>query len=687
MVANVENFPVGLIESVKLVKRNKGNQGGRTKRNIKNIISAFDIEVTNLLKYNGKPFEHGIMYSWAFQLGLGNTIIGRTWDEVKKLFSAITNELEENETIIVFVHNLSYEFQFLRSIYHFKPEEVFALKSRKILKCSMFDGKIEFRCSYLQTNMNLEQLTKRMGVEHQKLSGEEFDYSKIRFPWTNMTESEWKYQINDVRGLVEAMTKSMELQGDTLYTLPLTSTGYVRRDAKAAMRYVGRGYIADQFPDYELYKVLKKAFRGGNTHANRYYTGMILEDVKSVDIASSYPSRQCNCKFPVTKFFHVQDKIDLNELIRLIDVRKKAVLCTIRFYNIRLIDETWGFPYISKSKCDLIEKRVTDGYRYDNGRVLEAKTLETTLTDIDLKIVLSEYTFDHAEVIDCWHARYGFLPSSLIKTTTDYFKAKTELKGLTSDDGSIEYQYARAKAKLDSVYGMMAQSPCKDNILFMEGTDELFKFEGQPEEEILLKQFNKAFLVYQWGVWVTAHARYSLEMGLRAAGENAVYCDTDSVKYVEEVDFSDYNNFQRQLSAISGAVAENKHGDKYYMGVFETEEPYKRFITWGAKKYAYEDEQGRLGITIAGVGKKHGAKFLAEHGGLEALKPGFIFTGEAGGLEAVYNDNADFEIEIEGHTLHIGTNVCLCPSTYKLGLTSEYENLIRYSQDGLINPI
>lgn len=686
MIATVDKFPTGIIDSVKLVKRDRGNQGGKTKRNIKNIVSAFDIEVTNLLEYNGKPFEHGIMYSWAFQLGMGNTIIGRTWDEVKILFSKIVDELLDNETVIVFVHNLSYEFQFLRSIYHFKPEEVFAVKSRKILKCSMYDGKIEFRCSYLQTNMSLEQLTKSMGVEHQKLSGEEFDYSKIRFPWTEMTGREWEYQINDVRGLVEAMTKRMELEGDTLYTLPLTSTGYVRRDAKAAMRYVGRGYIADQFPDYELYKVLKKAFRGGNTHANRYYTGMILDEVKSVDISSSYPSRQCNCKFPVTRFFHIQDKMDFDELMRLIDVRKKAVLCTIRFYNIRLLDETWGFPYISKSKCDLIEKRVCDGYRYDNGRVLEAKTLETTLTDIDLKIILSEYTFDYAEVIDCWSARYGFLPASLIKTTTDYFKVKTELKGLTSDDGSAEYQYARAKAKLNSVYGMMAQNPCKDNVLFLEGRDEPFQFEGLPEEDILLKQFNKAFLVYQWGVWVTAHARYSLEMGLQAAGENAVYCDTDSVKYVGDIDLTAYNKYQRQLSEISGAVAVNKNGKKYYMGVFEQEPSYKRFITWGAKKYAYEEDTGKLGITIAGVGKKHGAKYLKEHGGLEALRPGFIFTGEAGGLEAVYNDDADFDIEVDGHVLHVGTNVCLCPSTYKLGLTSEYEDLIRYSQDGLICP-
>ena len=59
--------------------------------------------------------------------------------------------------------------------------------------------------------------------------------------------------------------------------------------------------------------------------------------------------------------------------------------------------------------------------------------------------------------------------------------------------------------------------------------------------ELLEKYNKKAFLCYQWGVWVTAWARYRLEEGLKIAGEKAVYCDTDSVKYVGNVDWKDYN--------------------------------------------------------------------------------------------------------------------------------------------------
>lgn len=126
------------------------------------------------------------------------------------------------------------------------------------------------------------------------------------------------------------------------------------------------------------------------------------------------------------------------------------------------------------------------------------------------------------------------------------------------------------------------------------------------------------------------------------------------------------------------------------MGTFEPDGKYEKFVTWGAKKYAYtcKDKTGaeKLVVTVAGVPKKYGANFLTEHGGIEAFKPGFVFSGKAGGVEAVFNDEADFWVEVDGHPLHITRNVCLCPSTYKLGLTSEYENLIRFAQDGLDMP-
>lgn len=112
------------------------------------------------------------------------------------------------------------------------------------------------------------------------------------------------------------------------------------------------------------------------------------------------------------------------------------------------------------------------------------------------------------------------------------------------------------------------------------------------------------------------------------------------------------------------------------MGVFEEDGIYQKFITLGAKKYAYEDLNGELHITVAGVIKKKGAKELARKGGIYNFKPDFVFT-EAGGLEAVYNDDPEIKTyTIEGHELKITSNVMLRDSTYTLGITNEYEKLL-----------
>ena len=62
--------------------------------------------------------------------------MGRTWKELRDFMSRLL-EVVGDETLVVLVHNLSYEFQFLRTIYDFQPDEVFALAKRKVAKITM----------------------------------------------------------------------------------------------------------------------------------------------------------------------------------------------------------------------------------------------------------------------------------------------------------------------------------------------------------------------------------------------------------------------------------------------------------------------------------------------------------------------------------------------------------------------
>lgn len=656
--------PIEAIRKAPILKRRRGNQGGRTKNRYRNILTAWDTETTRL-----EWCEQSIMYVWAYQIGTEYTVIGRTWPQWIDFCQRMIDAARP-AWIVTWVHNLSYEFAFL-GWYPWRDEDVFAVDRRKVLRAKMWDG-LELRCSYLHSNMSLDEYTRKMGVQHVKLSGADYDYSKIRYPWTQLTDRELAYIQHDVLGLVEALAVEMSLDDDNLYSVPLTSTGYVRRDCKHAMRTTGRDYVKTVYPSWDVYVELREAFRGGNTHASRFYAGLTLEDVHSADRSSSYPDVVCNCLFPVSPFVPVAYRMGLDEILRMIG-RGRAILTRVRLTGVRLRDPLWGAPYLARDKCRWIR-----GGEYDNGRVLSAESLDTTVTDIDLRIILEEYEFDEIGLYDTCHARYGRLPVALTDVVRDYYARKTTLKGV---DGQEVY-YLKSKNKLNAIYGMMAQDPAKLLILYAGG--EWLDQTDKTRRDVLEEGARRAFLTYAWGVWVTAWARLRLEEGIRLAGRGFVYADTDSVKYIGSVDWCAYNARREADSRRSGSCARDPAGVEHCMGVYETEDTARRFRTLGAKKYAYEDSRGKLHITVAGVSKKLGAAELEQMGGLDAFEEGIVFR-DAGGTEAIYNDHVHEEIIVHdrGMTvkLLVTPNVTLRPSMYTLGITGEYDRLLRHAHE------
>ena len=652
MIYNTATFPFSEFSKIKPEKRKVGNPASRSEKRYLDIVTAFDIETSKLPEQ-----DQAIMYIWQWHFDGIGTVIGRTWRELRCFIERLARIIGDEYTLVVLVHNLSYEFQFLRTIYDFSTDDVFALDRRKVCKCSMYDKALEFRCTYIHSNMSLAAYTKKFNVPHQKLSGDEFNYKVTRYPWTSLTDKELEYCYNDVIGLVEAYKAEMKMDGDNLATMPLTSTGYVRRDVKRAMRVCGTKRVLEAQPSLEVYQLLKEAFRGGDTHANRFYTGKIIQNVQSADRSSSYPDVLVNCKFPLTEF-RPAEGLTIPDLIK----AKRAFLFRVKFTVFRLRDPYWGFPYISRSKCRHIMNPYTD-----NGRILSVDYLETTLTDVDWKIVKKQYTWDNMEVSDLYYSRYGYLPNPLVTTCIEYYREKTMLKG--APEGSYDAMlYGKKKALLNSIYGCMAQDQCKQGIIF-DGQN--FLIDDKPITELLEKNSKRAYLCYAWGVWITAWARLRLQEGLELAGDGAIYCDTDSVKYVGDVDWIAYNSKRIKASTRSSAFADDSAGERHYMGVFEYEGKYDEFKTLGAKKYAYT-QNGEMHITISGVEKKKGAEELKAAGGLSAFKEGMVFI-KGGGTESIYNDDTPCStIQVDGHDLEIGPNICIKDSTYTVGLTADY---------------
>lgn len=614
------------------------------------------------------------MYIWQFALE-ETVVYGRTWEQFRMFLRRVKEHLGDMH-LIIFVHNLSYEIQFLAGIYNFNNYEVFCTDSRKVLKATMFKN-FEFRCSYKLTNLSLAAMTARYNKKYLKQSGEEFDYSKRRFPDTPLSEQELKYCAYDVLGVVESVREIMRINDEDLYTLPLTSTGFVRKAVKSAMKECYY-QMQEDFPPYRCYQLLKSAFRGGNTHANRFYVDTILNNVSSVDISSSYPSQQCNKKFPVGKWKERND-LTIAQLDKRIDLGA-AVIMRVYMHDVKLKNPYIPVPYIPIAKC--ITVRYPSDYRrglcVDNGRLIQCDFLETVITDLDYKLIVGMYDC-RIEIKEMWTAWYDYLPRPIRECNIEYFKHKTELKGV---DGQ-ELYYFKNKELLNSIYGMSVQDPVKQNILFSDLG--YLPDDKKTNQEIYESKHKNIFTQYCYGVWTTAHARESLQAGIDLCGDSLVYVDTDSCKYLGDVDFSAYNKERVAECMESGAYATDPKGNTHYMGVYEYEGRYNRFITQGAKKYAYEDSKGELHITVSGVSKKRGAAELEAKGGLEKFREGFVFV-DSGKTESVYNDDKKpFITRVDGHLITITRNVVIRDTTYTLGYDSEgfYADLLNASTNCL----
>lgn len=672
----------GLIE-----QKRKGRRRSQNKHEVMNVYCAFDIETSTVWMdpdhslYN----VHSFMYVWQFQIEQ-YTVKGRTWEEYFKWLEVLRlaldrikgeNNLAVPPLLIIWVHNLAYEFTFLSGLYPFTDEECFFRDVRKPIYCRMFDC-FEYRCSYIQSNLSLSALCKQTGVK-QKLSGQKYDYNKLRFPWTPLTDFEQDYTTTDVESLVEAMRIRVQRGGDTLVTVPLTSTGYVRRECKEALKdyYLD---LRELKPDESQYRLLRQSFRGGNTHANRYYVGKIINDVYSYDISSSYPTQQLTKRFPVKPFKWLlldgmSDKKKIERVFTFIGLGY-AVVGTYQFKNIRLKNHREPIPYISLSRCQALD------FRLDNGRILEASYIEISLTEIDLQIIMDQYCFDSMDVMSMMVAQKDFLPQLYRNVIQEYYNKKTALKGDNSEDGL--YTYTKSKNMLNSVYGMSATDPIHQEIKYNGGDYLRSSYETMSQEEILKALKNAAF-PYQWGVYTTAYARAQLQDAIKLCGDKLIYCDTDSVKTVGPVNIEKLNTKLKETAIHQKAFADDMHGIRHYIGLFESDGHYDRFITQGAKRYAYQVGD-KLGITVAGVSTKineeTGISFAVEElKRLERFKIGMTWK-KAGGTLSVYNDGDNFDCQDpdSGNILHISKNVAIVPSTYVMTHSKDYRLLLNEIQ-------
>ena len=604
---------------------------------VDNTIYSLDIETSSYIILNGKILPaveylnltekeqteaefRSCMYIWMFSIN-EEVYYGRTWEELRSFLVRL--DYYNNAKKIVFIHNLAFEFQYLKSIFKFK--NVVARKKHKVMKCEMEDFNIEIHCSYMMSNCALKQLPKIFMLPVEKKVGD-LDYSLLRTPITKLTEKELGYCEYDCLVIYHYIKRELETY-KRVDKIPITSTGHVRRELKEITtkdwEYKAKVRKSININPH-IFNLLQDAFAGGYTHSNWIYTDEIQKNIESWDFTSSYPYILVSHQFPSTEFQKCNIKTKNQMLKRfayILVVEFKGIKC--KYFN----------NFISQNKCQSITKGV-----YDNGRIIEAESITITLTDVDFYFLLDTYKYDSYEIKEAYYSVYDYLPKKFIEFVLEKYVNKTKYKNVEG----MEVEYAKEKNKFNALYGMSVTNMIRDEVVYDNVLDWLPDRELTNEEIIakLNDEKKKAFLSFAYGVWVTAYARSNLLKNVIKLDNKVVYCDTDSMKLKEGYDKSiieDYNKFVvKKLQHVSKLLdipfekfaPKDSKGEKHILGVFDNDGKYDEFITQGAKKYAYtkwidkekikedtnvQEIKGNkakvLEITVAGVPKSRCIRF------------------------------------------------------------------------------
>lgn len=660
-VYDVFTFPYQSISS--MMQRKDGSS--RKKRAYRLEYGAFDIETTSHIERNEENGleGYGYMYIWQF-CSAGAVCIGRKWDEFILLLKKINLHLAKSgtaATFVIFVHNLSFEFAFMSGILtqadlHF---DVFATRNRKVLTCRLQEIQIEFRCSLKLTNRSLKKLlhdNPTCGFD--KMVGD-LDYKVKRTPLSNLTDREMGYCIVDVLGLYRALKSEMQRTGDNIATLPLTSTGFIRRRLRQKTDGIKsyRKLVEDMAMTPAQYALARRCAKGGDTLASMSQPiGVIHTEGDSFDIKSSYPARLVNEPYPISPF---REETEVNlDLIKQIEEEGDYYITEIYAKNVRLINSIQPIPCISAYKTDV---HSPDAIIY-NGRILQTEYLYMAFDMPSFQLFRNQYTWDEIQFGETYSCQYGLLPDCFRDFVMEVFKGKCELEyqikysGKTKEEtADLEQDYDLYKNLLNGIFGMCYTNPLHEDFCYDPDSftwlppGELDLDDPKTIKKLMTAQ-HTAVAPYIWGIHTASLGRVALDQLINTVGwYNTWYCDTDSNKCKHSPEIRARVN---HLNEALRAKAEEAGGhvrikDKeFYLGVIECEtenDLIQEFRTQGAKKYVYRLSDG-LHMTLSGVEKDQVVQLQDD---INNFAPGFVFN-PAGGITLHYMDNPPHLQHVKG---------------------------------------
>lgn len=578
----------------------------------------------------------------------GHYYLLRKPEELIEFYKCIYDELDLKPVIgqfpkkvITFIHNASYDLSYLIPYFdmylpHHEKSQGIIDAPNKFL--SYQQGAFEWRCSYRLTNMSLAKWSNEMNVKHKKQVGL-YDYERIIYQDTELDSDSEMYDYYDVKSMEECIVKQNQYHGDNLATMPLTFTGYVRRELRSSCKANKRfrqTYFYKNRLSAELYYALLKSYAGGMTHMNRFYADLLIQAggtyeymdkkiyvpaIGHSDFKSHYPSQMTCYNFPMGKPQVIYDIDYFENSIYIDDILSYSptysTVSVIRFFDVEIKDKEISMPFMQRSKFNFAHIKEE---RIDNGRVIFAHGEWVMFLDnLTLDIIKKQYSFTNEdyEVLKVWKIKNEPLPPEIRDVVDKYFKGKSDKKNivheLTEKFGKLdertitaEFDLKQTKTALNSLYGVTATNPLRSQYAFHDGLDFYIKQDYSSFEDIqkgLDDYYNKYqnFLPYIVGCYVTAYARHELfEYAEKIGYSKILYMDTDSAFYIKD---------EQTVKAIEELNAEKhktahfvtlENGKKEYYDMFAPEPDCIAFKGLHSKCYGVVTEHG-LELTIAGV--------------------------------------------------------------------------------------
>lgn len=641
------------------------------------VACAFDIETTS---YYSPKYQKDLATMYIWQLGINkDTIIGRTWEEFKQIIEMLNEYAEkQNGVIICLIQNLSFEFQFFKSLFDWNKNkngypDIFAKDDRTILYAKY--KHIEFRDTLALTGMSLNRFQKNYNLDVGKLDGD-LDYTVYRHFKSRVTPRELAYCINDVQVLTDFFYKYLLPEYlSKNKKIPLTSTGIVRADIKEEFLEIPKeerkrlaSRLRNAQPSEAVYKLWRNyLFRGGYVHASTIACNYLWENsFGSYDLKSAHPGQMLAKKFPWK--YNRRNRSEFPKILQQAKSGDYGFFGVFVFKNIRCS----GYHSL-ESKNKIIE--ASPDAVYENGRLVFASMIKVCLIEQDFFNYEDLYEWESFDVRVIYQAKLDYLPDYVRKVVCKYFVLKETL-----DKTSVEY--GLAKRKLNGIFGMAATSLPEREVIYNPETNEMELSAQSKSYDELVRYL---IMLPQWAIQIAAYTRRDIVKSIVACDFDSMYYDTDSNKIMNYKKHEEwFNKFNEERRALNRQCNTYDYDKKYFerIGGFELEYIGTRFKVLGAKRYIVEHD-GEIQVTVAGMVKGSLEKYCKKYNldiweeFTDDLK---LPAGESEKKTTVYTDWSfdDILTDYDGNTesIHEGSCVAIIDIPFTMSMEEDFINRI-----------